>query len=119
MLTVDGIYRSTIYCASQSPGLLSFFCPCYQLGKNAEAVGYSCFLWGSLSVLGIIGMGVRRVLRRKIREQRGIDVGTDRRYAFVLNIALAACLGNNVSAMPSNTYTAGRTIIYQSADPVQ
>lgn len=57
-----------------SVGLLSFFIPCYQLGKNAEAVGENCIIFGILSVFGIIRLGIHIYLRGKIREEKGIDV---------------------------------------------
>ena len=51
--------------------LLSYFVPCYQAGKNAEAVGESCILWGLLYWLfsPIAGM----IIRGKIRESKGIE----------------------------------------------
>jgi len=51
--------------------LLSYFVPCYQFGKNAEAVGESCLLCGiSFLTPAIIITGP--IVRGKIREKQGI-----------------------------------------------
>lgn len=53
--------------------IISYFLPCYQFGKNAEAVGDSCLLCG----LGIMIPGIDWFLgahiRSKIRESKGIN----------------------------------------------
>ncbi|KAK3083325.1 hypothetical protein FSP39_019492 [Pinctada imbricata] len=49
--------------------LLSFFVPCYQVGKNAEAIGESCILCGIGSFFFIPLV----ILRGKIREAKGIQ----------------------------------------------
>ena len=65
------------------PGLLSWFIPCYQFGKNAEAVGENCCLCGFLLCFlywwggpyNNIWMSILRcTIRGKIRQQKGIDV---------------------------------------------
>ena len=79
-LTGDVKFASADICAF-SAGLLSFFLPCYQFGKNAEAVGENCILCGLL-LLGMYWFGLwpfwtaflRCHIRGKIREQKGIDV---------------------------------------------
>ena len=63
-----------------STGLLSFFVPCYQFGKNAEAVGHNCIVCGLLCLFfgcGLIGLVARDNVRYRIREQKGIDVSSD------------------------------------------
>lgn len=54
--------------------LISWFIPCYQVGKNAEAVGENCILYGLLYafVPCIVGM----LIRGKIRESKGIEGST-------------------------------------------
>ncbi|ESO88013.1 hypothetical protein LOTGIDRAFT_234788 [Lottia gigantea] len=53
--------------------LVTYFVPCYTAGKNAEAVGESCVLYGFLSLLGCIGIYTRAKIRGKIRETKGIE----------------------------------------------
>ena len=64
------------FCMVLSAGFLSFFIPCYQLGKNAEAVGQNCIICGILSIFGIIGLGIHIYLRGKIRKEKGISVSS-------------------------------------------
>lgn len=54
--------------------IVTYFVPCLTAGKNAEAVGESCFLYGCLSTLGPIGIWSRAKIRGMIREQKGIEV---------------------------------------------
>ena len=49
--------------------IITFFVPCYTIGKNAEAFGESCFTVGLLYGLGF-NMGP--VLTWRLRQQRGI-----------------------------------------------
>ena len=68
------------------PGLLSYFIPCYQFGKNAEAVGENCCLCGFLLCFlfwwggpyNIFPAILRCTIRGKIRQQKGIDVSDDK-----------------------------------------
>ncbi|WAQ94646.1 hypothetical protein MAR_007117 [Mya arenaria] len=53
--------------------IMTYFLPCVTAGKNAEAVGKGCCLWGFLSILGPIGIYTRAQVRQLIREQKGID----------------------------------------------
>lgn len=53
--------------------IITYFLPCITAGRNAEAVGEGCFLYGCLSILGPIGIWSRAKIRGKIREQKGID----------------------------------------------
>lgn len=57
---------------SSDAGLIALFCPCYQFGKNAEAVGDSCCLC-CLCYL-CFPFICRCINRGKIRNQRGIGV---------------------------------------------
>ena len=58
-------------------GLLSFFCPCYVIGKNAEAVGESCCLYCCLSFVPFINFWCSVAIRGRIRAQKGIDVSVN------------------------------------------
>lgn len=49
--------------------LLTYLCPCYAMGKNAEGVGEDCLLHGLLSLLGI---NFGPVVRWRLRQERGI-----------------------------------------------
>merc|ERR1712048_751039 len=53
--------------------VMTYFLPCVTAGKNAEAVGESCFKFGCLSILGVIGWWSRATIRGKIREAKGIE----------------------------------------------
>uniref|UniRef100_A0A1X7VV47 Uncharacterized protein n=1 Tax=Amphimedon queenslandica TaxID=400682 RepID=A0A1X7VV47_AMPQE len=53
--------------------LLSFFCPCYVIGKNAEAVGERCCLYCCLSFIPFINFWCSVAIRSRIRAQKGID----------------------------------------------
>ncbi|XP_076464408.1 uncharacterized protein LOC143296397 [Babylonia areolata] len=55
--------------------IITYFVPCVTAGKNAEAVGESCCLYGFLSTLGPVGVWSRAKVRGKIRESKGIDGG--------------------------------------------
>ena len=54
--------------------LITYIVPCVTAGRNAEAVGEGCFLYGLLAILGPIGIWSRAKIRGKIRDQKGIDV---------------------------------------------
>jgi Cys-rich protein (TIGR01571 family) len=54
-------------------GLLSFFCPCIQFGRNAQAVGDDCLLAGISQFVPILDIVCRFMVRGKIREQKGIE----------------------------------------------
>ena len=49
--------------------LLTYICPCYTMGKNAEGVGEDCLLHGLLSLLGL---NFGPVVRWRLRESKGI-----------------------------------------------
>ncbi|XP_041365523.1 protein PLANT CADMIUM RESISTANCE 3-like [Gigantopelta aegis] len=53
--------------------IITYFVPCLTAGKNAEAVGESCCVYGCLSILGPVGMWSRSKIRGKIRESKGIE----------------------------------------------
>lgn len=75
---------ATVTALHSFPGLLSWFIPCYQFGKNAEAVGESCCLCGFLLCFlywwgGPLWTSILRcTIRGKIRQQKGIDVSDDK-----------------------------------------
>ncbi|CAD5111834.1 DgyrCDS1102 [Dimorphilus gyrociliatus] len=53
--------------------IITYFVPCLTAGKNAEAVGESCILYGCLSILGPIGIWSRAKIRGQIRDSKGIE----------------------------------------------
>ena len=53
--------------------ILAYFIPCYVFGKNAEAVGDSCFLCAISQLVPFLSLGTRVYIRGKLRKQRGID----------------------------------------------
>lgn len=52
---------------------MTYFCPCITAGKNAEAMGDSCLVYGVLSMLGCIGIYTMSTTRGKAREKYGIQ----------------------------------------------
>lgn len=52
--------------------VITYFAPCYIAGKNAEAVGENCLLYGCLGICGPIGIYTRSTIRQKIREKYSI-----------------------------------------------
>jgi Cys-rich protein (TIGR01571 family) len=57
-----------------SVGIITYFCPCYTFGKNAEAVGDSCCLCGLSYFIAPINLYTRTHIRGKVRDQKGIEV---------------------------------------------
>jgi len=53
--------------------VISYFVPCYQFGKNAEALGHGCCAYGCLFFVPIANLFVAAGLRGEIRQQKGID----------------------------------------------
>ncbi|KAL3854699.1 hypothetical protein ACJMK2_013957 [Sinanodonta woodiana] len=53
--------------------IISWFVPCYQFGKNAEAVGESCLLCGLGIMLPVVDVFLGAIIRGKIRESKGIQ----------------------------------------------
>lgn len=60
------------------PGIITYFCPCYTFGKNAEAVGDSCFLCGLSFLIPPINLYTLTHVRGKVRDQKGIEVRVQR-----------------------------------------
>ncbi|KAK7501328.1 hypothetical protein BaRGS_00007453 [Batillaria attramentaria] len=56
--------------------IISYFVPCYQFGRNAEAVGESCFTCGLAYLCPIVNIIAALKIRGKIREQKGIPGST-------------------------------------------
>ena len=61
--------------------------PCYVSGKNAEAVGDDCLLYGCLSMLGPVGIYTNATIRLKIREKYGIG-DKEGNAPFPVNISI-------------------------------
>ena len=58
---------------SLSIGLLSFILPCVQFGRNAEAVGENCLMYGLSQLVPLLDIYCRTMVRGKIRDQKGIE----------------------------------------------
>lgn len=52
--------------------IVTHYCPCYVLGKNADAVGESCVLCGASMFFHPVDLITRTMIRGKIREQKAI-----------------------------------------------
>ncbi|XP_013387239.1 protein PLANT CADMIUM RESISTANCE 2-like [Lingula anatina] len=52
--------------------IITYFVPCYTIGKNAEAVDESCCLYCCIGVIEPFGTFFRANTRSKIRERQGI-----------------------------------------------
>lgn len=55
--------------------IFSFLLPCYQVGKNAEALGDSCCLNACFMFIPVWNIIVRWRQRGAIRDRQGIDGG--------------------------------------------
>ena len=55
--------------------IITYFCPCYTFGKNAEAVGDSCILCALTMFCFPIDLFTRTSVRGKIRQKQGIEGG--------------------------------------------
>ena len=53
--------------------IVTYFLPCYTAGKNAEAMGEHCLLYGLAYMCGV-GFITSGLIRQKIREKYGIEV---------------------------------------------
>ena len=54
-------------------GIITYFCPCYVFGKNAEQLGESCLMYCLSQFVPVLDIFCRTIVRGKIRDQRGID----------------------------------------------
>ena len=52
---------------------MTYFCPFYTAGKNAEAVGDSCLLCGLATFVPLANFFFMAQIRSKIREAKGVD----------------------------------------------
>lgn len=53
--------------------VITYFVPCLTAGRNAEAVGENCVLYGCLTLLGPVGIWSRAKIRGMVRESKGIE----------------------------------------------
>jgi len=53
--------------------IVTYFLPCYTMGKNAEAVGESCVLYGLAFFVPILDIFCAASIRGKIRDSKGIE----------------------------------------------
>lgn len=70
-------------------GIFSFVIPCVQFGRNAEALGESCMMYGLSQLVPILDVYCRTMVRGKIREQKGIEgsCGND----FLMHFCCGPC----------------------------
>ena len=54
-------------------GILTWFCPCYVFGKNAEHLGESCILYALALFVPLLDLYCLVSVRGRIREQKGIE----------------------------------------------
>jgi Cys-rich protein (TIGR01571 family) len=80
--------------------LCSYFLPCYQFGKNAEALGESCFLCGVASLFGLPLLIFGALHRQKLRELKGIDgsIIGDAAAFFCCPVCAIAQMGQEVQS---------------------
>ena len=52
--------------------IITFLCPCYTAGKNAEALGDSCCCNALLSLVPILNIILHIQMRGRLRERQGI-----------------------------------------------
>ena len=55
--------------------IITYFCPCFTFGKNAQALGDSCCCFALLFFIPIVNLVLHVQQRRRIRERRDIDGG--------------------------------------------
>ncbi|KAL8616845.1 hypothetical protein ACOMHN_041764 [Nucella lapillus] len=68
-------WKHELFGCFDNPGLcvIGYCLPCYQFGKNAEAVGENCFQFGFAFLVPLLNILVASNVRGKIREQKGIQ----------------------------------------------
>ncbi|KXJ19586.1 protein PLANT CADMIUM RESISTANCE 10 [Exaiptasia diaphana] len=64
---ICGCFEDMSICAT------SYFCPCIVAGKNAEAMGESCLLYGCLSTMGCVGIFFGAKIRERVRQIYAIE----------------------------------------------
>lgn len=52
--------------------LITYFVPCYTAGKNAEAMGENCLLYGIAGITCVLPF-TNGMIRQKVREKYGIE----------------------------------------------
>lgn len=50
--------------------ILSFCCPCYTIGKNAEGLGEDCLIHG---LLFVVGLNFGPVIRWRLRQEKNLQ----------------------------------------------
>ncbi|KAK7500824.1 hypothetical protein BaRGS_00008068 [Batillaria attramentaria] len=74
-----------------NPGicLITFFVPCYQFGKNAEAVGENCGVCCLVYMIPVLNILAGTKVRGSVREQKGIEGGVV--GDFLAHLCCAPC----------------------------
>jgi Cys-rich protein (TIGR01571 family) len=71
--TVGNIYKFFDMVIDFLVGIITYFCPCYIFGKNAEQLGESCVMYALSQFVPLLNLWCRTQVRGKIREQKGIE----------------------------------------------
>jgi Cys-rich protein (TIGR01571 family) len=53
--------------------IITYLAPCVTFGKNAEAMGENCLLYGLVYLVPLVDIFCAASIRGKIREQKGIE----------------------------------------------
>ena len=78
--------------------IITYFVPCYTVGKTAEAVGDSCFTCGLAYVCtGCIAGGI---IRGKVRAAKGIDGSALGDFCVHLFCPLCAVIQDHLEVVP-------------------
>ena len=89
--------------------IVTFFCPCYSAGKNAEAVGAECYvLCGLATCIPVANVFFMAQIRSKIREQNRIE-GT-----FLNDFMVTCCCPLCMLVQSSQEVKESRTVVCPS-----
>lgn len=87
--------------------MVTSFCPCYTVGKNAEAVGAECYvLCGLATCIPLVNISFMTQIRSKIREQNRIE-GT-----FLNDFFATCCCPLCMLVQSAQQVKESRTVVY-------
>ena len=90
--------------------IVTFFCPCYTAGKNAEAVGADCYvLCGLATCIPLANVFFMAQIRSKIREQNRIE-GT-----FLNDFMATCCCPLCMLVQSAQEVKESRTVVYNTS----
>ncbi|CAG5128037.1 unnamed protein product [Candidula unifasciata] len=89
---MSGAWQHAVFGCFDNIGvcIVAYFVPCYTFGKNAEAVGESCFGCGFAYCIPIVNIVAAVKIRGKIREQKAIAGSTFGDLALICCCPLCA-----------------------------